>query len=148
MAFGSFGASRNNALMAEINVVPMVDIMLVLLVIFIITAPLLSHAVKIDLPQASSTPHTLEADTIQFAIDDAGLMYWNGEAVTMPEAVERLQRAGQQQPTPELHLRIDRNARYQQIAEVMSEAGKAGVGKVGFVTDPSGGPVTAVLPAP
>jgi len=148
MAFGSFGASRNNAPMAEINVVPMVDIMLVLLVIFIITAPLLSHAVKIDLPQASSTPNTLEADNIQFAIDAAGLMYWNGEAVAMPELIQRLKIAGQQQPSPELHLRIDRDARYQQIAEVMSEAGKAGVSKVGFVTDPSGAPVTTVLPQP
>ena len=148
MAFGSFGASRNNAPMAEINVVPMVDIMLVLLVIFIITAPLLSHAVKIDLPQASSAPNTLEADSIQFAIDAAGLMYWNGETVAMPEAIQRLKAAGQQQPSPELHLRIDRDARYQQIAEVMSEAGKAGVSKVGFVTDPSGAPVTTVLPQP
>ncbi|MDO9453819.1 MAG: biopolymer transporter ExbD [Stagnimonas sp.] len=134
--------------MAEINVVPMVDIMLVLLVIFIITAPLLSHAVKIDLPKASSTPNALQADNIQFAIDAAGLMYWNGEALAMPQVIQRMAAAGQKQPTPELHLRIDRDARYQQIAEVMSEAGKAGLGKVGFVTDPSGAPVTTVLPQP
>ena len=147
MAFGSFHSKPNTAPMAEINVIPLVDIMLVLLVIFIITAPLLTHAVKIDLPKASSAPNTQKAENIQFAIDGEGRMYWNGESLAMPELVQRLRAAGQQQPTPELHLRVDRQARYQVIAEVMSEAGKAGLSKIGFVTDPSGAPVT-VAPKP
>jgi len=142
MAFGSFHAKPNAAPMAEINVIPLVDIMLVLLVIFIITAPLLTHAVKIDLPKASSAPNTLKAENIQFAIDGGGKMYWNGEAVAMPELITRLRRAGQQPTTPELHLRVDRNARYEVIAEVMSEAGKAGLTKIGFVTDPTGAAVS------
>lgn len=138
MAFGSFSSNRNSAPMAEINVIPLVDIMLVLLVIFIITAPLLSHAVKVDLPKASSTPNTLQADNVQLAIDGAGQLYWNGEEIGKPQLIERLRQAGAMQPAPELHLRIDRQARYEVVAEVLSEAGKAGVSKIGFVTDPGG----------
>jgi biopolymer transport protein ExbD len=148
MAFGSFGGGhRNAAPMAEINVIPLVDIMLVLLVIFIVTAPLLTHAVKIDLPKADSTANLQQADAIQFAIDGQGQRWWNGEPVDAAETVARLRAAGQQQPTPELHLRIDRKARYEDIALVMSEAAKAGVAKVGFVTDPGGAPLATVLPA-
>jgi len=148
MAFGSFGGgARNSAPMAEINVIPLVDIMLVLLVIFIITAPLLTHAVKIDLPKADSATNVQKADAVQFAIDGDNQRWWNGERIDETQAVERLRTAGQQQPTPELHLRIDRNARYEIIATVMSEAAKAGVTKVGFVTDPSGAPLPTVLPA-
>lgn len=148
MAFGSFGGgNRNAAPMAEINVIPLVDIMLVLLVIFIVTAPLLTHAVKIDLPKADSTANLQQADAIQFAIDGQGQRWWNGEPVDAAETVVRLRAAGQQQPTPELHLRIDRQARYEDIALVMSEAAKAGVAKVGFVTDPGGAPLASVLPA-
>lgn len=147
MAFGSFGSGRNAAPMAEINVIPLVDIMLVLLVIFIITAPLLTHSVKIDLPKASSAPNELKADNIQFAIDGSGQLFWNGEPVQREQMIERLRTAGQRQPTPEFHLRVDRNARYETLADVMSEAGKAGVTKIGFVTDPSG-TLIAPVPAP
>ena len=151
MAFGSFGGgARNTAPMAEINVIPLVDIMLVLLVIFIVTAPLLSHAVKIDLPKADSTSNVQQADSVQFAIDGDGQRWWNGERVDEAQMRERLCAAGQKTPTPELHLRIDRNARYEIIALVMSEAAKAGVAKVGFVTDPrlagDGAPLPAVVP--
>ncbi len=145
MAFGSFGAGRNTAPMAEINVIPLVDIMLVLLVIFIITAPLLTHAVKIDLPQASSAPNELRADNIQIAIDGAAQLFWNGERIEREQLVGRLREAGIRQPSPELHLRVDRNARYETVADVMSEAGKAGVTKIGFVTDPSGSLIAPVM---
>lgn len=147
MAFGSFGGgARNSAPMAEINVIPLVDIMLVLLVIFIITAPLLTHAVKIDLPKADSATNVQQADAVQFAIDGDGQRWWNGERVDEAQMVERLRAAGRQSPTPELHLRIDRNARYELIATVMSEAAKAGLTKVGFVTDPGGAPLASVVP--
>jgi biopolymer transport protein ExbD len=124
--------------MAEINVIPLVDIMLVLLVIFIITAPLLTHAVKIDLPRASSTPNEIRADNIQFAIDKDGQMFWDGEPIDRTQMLQRFAAAGQRSPTPELHLRVDRAARYETLADAMSEAGKAGIDKLGFVTDPSG----------
>ena len=150
MAFGSFSGNRSSAPMAEINVIPLVDIMLVLLVIFIITAPLLTNAVKIDLPDAASSPNVAQADHVQLSIDADGNLYWNGEAVDSGQLAARYAEAAQRQPTPELHLHADRNARYEVIAEVMSSAAKAGLTKIGFVTDPSGAsaPVNASGPQP
>jgi biopolymer transport protein ExbD len=137
MAFGSFSGNRSSTPMAEINVIPLVDIMLVLLVIFIITAPLLTNAVKIDLPKASSEPNVSKAETIQLAIDGDGQLYWDGVKIDHAEMLQRFHDAAQNEPSPELHLHADRDTRYEVIADVMSEAGKAGLTKVGFVTDPS-----------
>jgi biopolymer transport protein ExbD len=144
MAFGGFGSNRNSTPMADINVIPLVDIMLVLLVIFIITAPLLTHSVVIDLPKASSAPNVTRTANVQFAIDGGGQMFWDGEKIDRAQMIQRLAAAGKQPVTPELHLRIDREAKYETLADVMSEASKAGVTKVGFVTDPSG----AIAPGP
>jgi biopolymer transport protein ExbD len=137
MAFGGFGGSRNSTPMADINVIPLVDIMLVLLVIFIVTAPLLTHSVKVDLPKVSSTPNLSQAKSVQFALDGAGQLYWDGEKIDRAQMIQRMTAAAAQDPAPELHLRIDRQARYETIADVMSEAAKAGLTKIGFVTDPS-----------
>ena len=140
MAFGSFNSHTNSAPMAEINVIPLVDIMLVLLVIFIITAPLLTHAVKIDLPKADSSANVLKVDNVQLAIDGQGTVYWNGEVVDPTTLSARMQAASELPMPPEIHIHADRNARYAAIAEVMSEAAKKGLGKIGFVTDPSPAP--------
>lgn len=137
MAFGSFNSGSNSAPMAEINVIPLVDIMLVLLVIFIITAPLLTHAVKIDLPKADSSANILKVDNVQLAIDGAGTLYWNGQVVDQAGLSARMQAAAALPVHPEIHIHADRDARYQAIAEVMSEAARNGLGKIGFVTDPS-----------
>jgi len=137
MAFGGFQQKGNTAPMAEINMVPLIDVMLVLLVIFIITAPLLTHAVKIDLPRTTADSTPPAPSKIEFSIDQAGALFWNGEPVDKATAVTRMQEAGQQQPQPELHLRADRDTKYQVIAEVMAEAAKAGLGKIGFVSDPN-----------
>ena len=136
MAFGSFGHKPNSTPMTEINMVPLIDVMLVLLVIFIITAPLLTNSVKINLPQASSEPTKSEPDKVDFAINDQGQIFWDGEPVTMDQATARLVEAGQQTPTPELHVRADRDTRYQVLAEVMAAASRAGVSKLGFVSEP------------
>jgi len=136
MAFGNARAPGNTQPMTEINIIPLVDVMLVLLVIFNITAPLLTNAVKIDLPQASSTPNISKVDNIQLAIDAAGQDYWNGEPIDAATLRARLHEAGQLDPTPELHLHADKLTTYQALAEVMSEASKAGVSKIGFVTQP------------
>src|SRR5262245_47803055 len=136
MAFASFDDKRSGAPMAEINMVPLIDVMLVLLVIFIITAPLLTHAVKLDLPKVSSTPNQLKPDKIEFAVDAAGQRYWNGEAVTREEAARRFAAEGRKQPQPEIHLRADHAAAYGTVAETLADASKAGLSKIGFVSEP------------
>ena len=138
MAFGGFSKGSESAPMAEINMVPLIDVMLVLLVIFIITAPLLTHAVKIDLPKASSNPNLTRPDHIALSINAANEMFWNGERVEQPQLVQRLAVAARMDPQPELHLRADKTTQYQALAEVMAAAGKAGLTRIGFVSDPSG----------
>jgi biopolymer transport protein ExbD len=136
MAFGGFRQAPEPAPMAEINMIPLIDVMLVLLVIFIITAPLLTHSVKIDLPKASSEPSKSPAEHIALSIDADGALYWNGERVARAEVGRRLGAAAAQKPQPELHLRADRGTRYQKIAEVMADSAKAGITRIGFISEP------------
>ncbi|QDD63237.1 biopolymer transporter ExbD [Herbaspirillum seropedicae] len=136
MSFGGFNDNQNSAPMADINVTPMVDVMLVLLVIFIITAPMFTHALKLDLPTAQSAPAPEKPETITLGIDAAGKLYWNDQPVSSEELDARLTAAAGKQPQPELQLRADKSTRYQTIAEVMSAAQGAGLSKLGFVTDP------------
>ena len=138
MAFGGFSKSGDSSPMAEINMVPLIDVMLVLLVIFIITAPLLTHSVKIDLPKASSNPNLTRPDNIQLGIKASGEMYWNGEPVDQQALAARMAAAAKLNPQPEVHLRADRTTEYQKVAEVMAAAAKAGLVKIGFVTEPGG----------
>ncbi|MDP3743760.1 MAG: biopolymer transporter ExbD [Methylotenera sp.] len=137
MAFGGLNNSSNNQPMAEINMVPLIDVMLVLLVIFIVTAPLLTHAVKIDLPRTSSNPNVSQAEKIQIAINAQGTVYWNGEIVDEASLRARMATAAKLDPQPELHLRADRTTKYENVAKVMSNAAQAGLMKIGFVTDPN-----------
>ncbi|HEX2828509.1 MAG TPA: biopolymer transporter ExbD [Burkholderiales bacterium] len=136
MAFGGFDKSGDSAPMAEINMIPLIDVMLVLLVIFIITAPLLTHAVKIELPKASSAPNLTRPDNIQLGIKANGEIYWNGELVDRAALAPRMAAAAKLDPQPEVHLRADRTTEYQRVAQVMSAAAKAGLVKIGFVTEP------------
>ena len=117
--------------------VPLIDVMLVLLVIFIITAPLLTHAVKLDLPKASSQANITKPDNVQLAIDAHGVVYWNGEIVGESEWRARMQAASARQPQPEIHIRADGGVAYRRVAKVMSEAAKVGLTRIGFVTDPN-----------
>ncbi|GAB1394444.1 biopolymer transporter ExbD [Rhodocyclaceae bacterium] len=137
MAFGSLSESDDNEALAEINMVPLIDVMLVLLVIFIITAPLLTHAVKVDLPKASSAPNLTKPDNIQLAIDAASQVWWNGETLDEAALAERMRAAAALQPQPELHLRAEATTSYEKVAKVMSEAARQGLTRIGFVTDPS-----------
>ena len=123
--------------MSDMNMVPMVDVMLVLLVIFIITAPLLTNAVKVDLPKASSSVNITRADHIQFGIRKDGSLFWNGEIVTLASLSARFAAEAKKDPQPELHIRADRQAYYELVAQVMSSASKAGIVRIGFVTDPA-----------
>ena len=138
MAFGSFRRNGTDAPMAEINMIPLIDVMLVLLVIFIITAPLLTHAVKIDLPRAASQPNLTRPDNVQLGIRASGELYWNGEAMDAATLASRMTAAGRLVPQPEVHIRADATTQYQRVAQVMSLAARAGLVKIGFVTDPQG----------
>jgi len=122
--------------LAEINMIPLIDVMLVLLVIFIVTAPLLTHSVRIDLPRVSSEPVPHEPHAVALAIDAQGQRYWNGEAVGSDALRERMDAAAQRHPQPELHLSVDRTTHYQVVAETMAAASKAGLTRIGFVSDP------------
>lgn len=137
MAFGGFerGTSPSQP-MAEINVTPLVDVMLVLLVIFMITAPLLSYAIKLDLPDARAPAANAAADAIKLSIDGDGRMFWNDEPLDEGELASRLAAAARLAPQPELHLRADKRTRYERVAAVLSAAQEAGLARIGFVTEP------------
>jgi biopolymer transport protein ExbD len=136
MAFASFDPQRSSAPMAEINMVPLIDVMLVLLVIFIVTAPLLTQAVKLELPKASSQANDLRPQKIEFTIDAAGTLFWNGEAVTRAQAQQRFIAEGSKPAQPEIHLRADQNVAYRFVAMTLADASKAGLTRVGFISEP------------
>ena len=136
MAFASFDRRYGSGPMADINMVPLIDVMLVLLVIFIVTAPLLTHAVRLELPKADSQVNRVEPERIDFAIDASGMLFWNGEPVSREEAAQRFLARGQQEPQPEIHLRADQSVAYRAVAETLADAAKAGLGRIGFVSEP------------
>lgn len=135
MSFGGFNDNRQPAPMADINVTPMVDVMLVLLVIFILAAPLFTQSIKLDLPAAPATPTPAQAATVTLSVDAAGQIFWNKTPVTQNELNQRLLIASRQQPQPQLQLRADKNARYETIAIIMGAAQANGLTKLGFVTE-------------
>lgn len=137
MGFGSMQGNGRQAPMAEINVVPLVDVMLVLLIIFIITAPLLTHSVKIDLPKAESTANITRPEHIELAIRADGSLFWNGEPAELQQLDSRFAAKVAQAPETELHIRADKLAHYEHVARIMSIAAKAGMTRIGFITDPS-----------
>lgn len=122
--------------LAEINVVPLIDVMLVLLVIFIVTAPLLTHAVKVDLPHAAADAGVPQAP-VQLAIRDNGEVYWDGEPVSEEELVSRMHAAAQRTPVPELRIHADRLTAYERVAQTMASAAQQGMTRIGFVTTPA-----------
>lgn len=131
-----FSAAEHTQPMSEINTTPLVDVMLVLLVIFIITAPLLTHAVKIDLPQATSQPLEEKPEVIDLAVDADGKIFWNDSEIQVTDLSARMSDEAVKQQQPELQIRADKNTRYQVLAEVLAKAQTAGMKKVGFVSQP------------
>ena len=137
MAFGAFNPHRQQSMMSDINVTPMVDVMLVLLIIFILTAPLFTQAVKLDLPQAKAGPASAAPGSVTIAIDAGGAIYWDGALVDAGQLDARLTRAAALAPQPELQLRADKNTRYEVVAQVMAAAQLRGLTRLGFVTEPN-----------
>ena len=136
MAFGSFDNKSSGHTMSEINMVPLIDVMLVLLVIFIITAPLLSHSIKINVPQVSAEPVEQEPVVIDLAVNEHGQLFWNELPVQMEELTPRLKQEATQDPQPQLRIRADLNTRYEVLADIMGSARASGMKRVGFVTRP------------
>ncbi|HQS99537.1 MAG: biopolymer transporter ExbD [Hydrogenophilales bacterium 16-64-46] len=136
MAFGGLLNDAGDGDNAEINMIPLIDVMLVLLVIFIITAPLMMHAVKVDLPVAASQPNDVKPETINLSIKADGSVYWN--AVPMEQTAWRAQMdlAAAQTPQPEIHIRADGELAYKNVAQIMADAARSGLTKLGFVTLP------------
>lgn len=132
MAFGSF-EQNNNQPMSEINTTPMVDVMLVLLIIFMITAPLMTQSISVNLPAAEGIPSPEKPEVIRLQIDAAGNLLWNQAVIDNATLEQYLQEVGRQQPQPEIHLLADESVRYQHVARVMAEARQAGVTQLGFV---------------
>jgi biopolymer transport protein ExbD len=139
MAFSGLnggGGAPHSAPMVEINMIPLVDVMLVLLIIFMITAPLLAHKIKVDLPQASTVLLEEKPDTITIAILSDGRMFLNDVETDRESLVKRLSSEAQRKPQPDLHLHVDRTLQFQQLATVMADAQNAGMVRVGIATDP------------
>lgn len=136
MAFGSFDNKGPGSTVSEINMVPLIDVMLVLLVIFIITAPLLSHSIKIDLPQASGQPVQQEPEIIDVAVDAAGLLYWNEQPIGLDQLAAEFAAIAGKDPQPTVRIRADHDTRYEVLARIMSAARGAGIKRLGFVTRP------------
>ena len=134
MAFGT--QDEPDEVMNEINMTPLVDVMLVLLIIFIITVPVMKHAVNIDLPRASNQPMEAKPETVRLAVDGAGTYYWNESRVDDQQLVLLLKTAASSVPQPELHIRGDKAVRYERVAQAMAAAQQAGVRKIGFITEP------------
>jgi biopolymer transport protein ExbD len=138
MAFGGFDQRAGPSQpMADINVTPLVDVMLVLLVIFIITAPLLSYSIKLDLPNDPAPASEPAPATVRLSIDAGGAVYWDGEPVSDAQLTARMAEAAKSITLPELHLRADKATRYERISFVLSTAQQAGLAKIGFVTEPA-----------
>ena len=136
MAFGG-DFEHNDEVMSEINMTPLVDVMLVLLIIFIITVPVLTHSVNVDLPRASNQPTELKPKTIQLAVTAKGEVFWNETKVDTTALAVKLKAAAAQSPQPEIHLRGDKAVAYEHVVKTMAAVQQAGILKLGFVIEPN-----------
>lgn len=134
MAFGA--GQDSDDVVSEINMTPLVDVMLVLLIIFIITVPVLTHSVKLDLPRAQNAPTSVKPDTVTLSVSADGAIHWNELPADANTLEARLRAAAARQPQPEIHIRGDRHVDYEHVVKVMATAQRAGILKLGFVTEP------------
>jgi biopolymer transport protein ExbD len=134
MAFGT--QDEPDEVMNEINMTPLVDVMLVLLIIFIITIPVMKHAVNIDLPRATNQQQDQKPETVRLSVDATGAYFWNENRVEDAALPALLKAQAAKNPQPDLHIRGDKNVRYERVALAMAAAQQAGVKKIGFITEP------------
>ena len=136
MAFGRLERTQGSQPMSEINVTPLVDVMLVLVVIFIITAPLLASSIRLDLPSTEAAKPNEAPKFVTVVIDKAGQVYFNDQPVNQPALARQLADAAKRNPDTEVQLRADTTVPYGRVVEVMGEAQKAGLNRIGFVAEP------------
>lgn len=134
MAFGAM--DDPDEVMNEINMTPLVDVMLVLLIIFMITIPVMKHSVNVDLPVASNTPQVVKPETVRLSVDAQGLYYWNEAPVEDAALSGLLSTEAAREPQPALHIRGDKSVRYERVAQAMASAQRAGLRTIGFITEP------------
>jgi biopolymer transport protein ExbD len=139
MSFGMQDAAGDGdtEVMNEINMTPLVDVMLVLLIIFIITVPVMKHAVNVELPTASSQPQQVKPETLQLSVDAQGGYFLNQSPVAAEALSSQLQAEAAKEPQPELHIRGDKAVRYEFVAQAMASAQQAGLRKIGFISEPA-----------
>ncbi|AEG93531.1 ExbD/TolR family protein [Ramlibacter tataouinensis] len=134
MAFGT--QDDTDEVMNEINMTPLVDVMLVLLIIFIITVPVMKHSVNIDLPRATNQPQDAKPETVRLSVDADGSYFWNENRIPEQDLPRLLSAEAARNPQPELHIRGDKAVRYERVAQAMAAAQQAGLRKIGFITEP------------
>jgi biopolymer transport protein ExbD len=134
------GAPDEEKPMSEINTTPLVDVMLVLLILFLITIPVITQSVKVDLPKAANIPTQTKPENINIAVDAEGNIFWNTAQLPSQEALlERIKQVAVLDPQPEIHVRGDRNTAYEHIGRVIVTCQRGGIQKVGFITEPDRG---------
>ena len=134
-----FIADEHDEVMSEINMVPFIDVMLVLLIIFIITVPVMKHAVNVELPKATNEKEVLKPETVRLSVKADG-SYWIDDQPVSDDAMNaRLKADAAKQPQPDLHIRGDKDVRYERVAQAMAAAQQAGLHKIGFITEPPRG---------
>jgi biopolymer transport protein TolR len=136
MSFGRLERTQAPKPMSEINVTPMVDVMLVLVVIFIITAPLLASSIRLDLPRTDAAKPNEGPKFVAVALDKTGQAFLDDKPVTPAQLAEQLAKAARDNPEVEIQLRADQGVPYGRVVEVIGQAQKAGLNRIGFVADP------------
>ncbi|MFT3735502.1 MAG: biopolymer transporter ExbD [Rhodocyclaceae bacterium] len=133
----SLNTGAEDEVVSAINTTPLVDVMLVLLIIFLITIPVVAHTVPVDLPRESNQPRLTRPENINISVARDGQVYWDEQRVADNAALlERFKRVSQAEPQPELQIRGDGNAQYEHVGRVVLAAQRAGIRKIGFITEP------------
>jgi len=140
MTASGTGMEDDDKPMSEINTTPLVDVMLVLLILFLITIPVITQSVKVDLPKAANIPTQTKPENINIAVDAEGNVFWNTAMVPTQDALlDRVKAIAVMDPQPEIHVRGDRSTAYEHIGRVIVICQRGGIQKVGFITEPDRG---------
>ena len=140
MTASGTGMEDDDKPMSEINTTPLVDVMLVLLIIFLITVPVITQSVKVDLPKAANIPTQTKPENVNIAVDAEGNVYWNTALVPTQDALlEKLKAVAVMDPQPEIHVRGDKHTKYEHVGRVIVLCQRSGIQKGGFITEPDRG---------